>query len=232
MRILLGLCAAGALMLGAGQVMAAGRTCSGDADGVQGADLTVSFPFDNAGAPGPRTAIWTPPSNGADLERALRIVSGGTLLMVEYDVPDARLPKPRAANAFAIMNLQDAPVSRRAEIVVTLDGGRVWRLPLNSFAGLADKARARRGKKSTDINVDVETIAGEDSSKQTVRPDLLDALETARSITLTIEGDAGGETFGSVTYDLSDHAARDALFAKAYADAAKAAEKPNRCKKD
>ncbi len=197
-----------------------------------GSDVSVRLVFDAAGAPTKRSAEWTPPSRGTDVERAMGLLTGAPNLSASYDLNGDRLGELHALTVLVstFMSPKAAPKSIHAEIVATLDGDRSWRYPFAGFDQAASDARKRKSGEKQSINI-VEMALAETKNGGVLHPELLTAFATARRMTFLTKGDLAEETFGANEYDLADLSARDALFAQAYARAAKLAATPELCGK-
>jgi hypothetical protein len=208
------------VLVSAAPAFADGLTCKGSADGANHGSVEVDFGLDDANAIADRETTWNPPSGRENL---LGAFSGTPQMTIEFGhATRAGMGAPTKVSSL-VMNIGSPGALSGAVLVITVDGDRQWSIPLNDLS--THTPLSRRGGM---IGLGGATLADSTASDGPVRPDLLDAVEKARSLTVEVMG-AHGRVGSARTYDLSDHAERNALFPKAWAVAVIAARHPDDC---
>jgi hypothetical protein len=221
---------------------AAGRACTAKAEGALGDSVQVDFTVGAGGVAGDRQVEWSPPSKDKGLS---------PMLSIFYALDGAKLGEPTALAVGGMIEMDKLPKDDDAAMVVRLDGDSKSAVvtPWNMYHQNIKALRAGSapgvppGGKPAGF-YGVVPIASAGTAGQPPRnAELLAKLAGAKAMDVLIVGakvtrDAAGHTSGSLTdmiagklYDLSDHAGRDALLAKALADAQDMAKHPERCGK-
>jgi hypothetical protein len=212
-----------AACLAAAPASAADRLCAGKA-AADGQEVSVVLRFDGEGQPVLRRAFWRPASTGTPADGA-----GPPSLLIGYDLAGDALGAPSSVGVAAWAKLDPQPKSTSAWVQVTLDDGRTWAVQWGMFAdSVARLGEIRKTYDGYSVggfagNVVVGVLPAKDQRGRNVA--LVAAAPAARSATVTIAGSVGDEDLGRARVDLSRIAVRDALFARAYADA----RDPARC---
>ncbi|HEY3814008.1 MAG TPA: hypothetical protein VGL66_12355 [Caulobacteraceae bacterium] len=215
----IGIFCALAALVAATPALAEGLLCSGEAIGSDRARVSVVFAVDASGAVTSTTADWFPPVKSGGVASALK---GAPTIGIGYrGTTLSDIGTPATLSAISVFPFHES----------TLDGG--------AFVAMLDGSAARRwsapprfdlgGRKSSgSVTTAFGLVAAATSDQGPVNPDLLSALETAKSIRIGFiknERDVGAAT----VVEVSAHAARDALLRAAWADASKALQDPSHC---
>ncbi len=169
----------------------------------------VDLEYSDDGRPIGRHASWTPPGEGL----------GPPLLIINYELPGDTLGPPVAVSAVVIVPAGPQTRSNHANVVLQAPDGASLREPFMQFG---QQIATLRGRGVTAAVTGLVTLA---DRKQNAA--WLAKLEQGK-FDLSVEGDRD-ERFQSRTFDLTDTAARDALFTQAYSEATQAAKTPLAC---
>lgn len=218
-----------ALSASAGGAWAKPRHCSASAEGVNGAEVEVTFTVDDQGAVTEREAQWTPPGVEAG-DAGMRMLSGAPTLHVSYAGATAEsLGAPDSVDTFAMSFATTFKGLTGGQMALSAADGRAWRRPV-MVAGDPNKGPTT-SEKNLNITMGLAVMAARASDgDEAVNTDLLDGVDKLTRVKAAMS-DGAGKTLGEAEFDLSDHAARDALYAKAWAEAVKASENWKKCKK-
>jgi hypothetical protein len=205
--------------------LAANRSCTGDASTTAGATVNVEFTVDASGAITDRSANWRP---GGMASGIAALLGGAPVLAINYAHPsEAGLGPVTSVSGFSMsMDKGDALSDAILAIILDGDGTHEWSVkPTLAVTTFNDK---KDGPMT--MTTAMGTLAEAASDKGPVNPDLLAAIDNAKSARMGFR--KGDQVIGGVAdANLSDHAGRDAAFHKAWAATMKAAQKPNRCDK-
>jgi len=186
--------------------------CNADIDGANGSSVSVSINFNLDGSPKSRTAVWTPPSE----QVAPRLLT----VMVFYDEPTEQGIGP-VDNVTVMALMRGTPMLKDADVKFDVGGGKSWGVKI-----IGDPPSVM----SNGVPISLGLAFLGNRGDKPINTDLLDAMGSFGRSTVTVTSVQGVPIAGAV-YDLGARAERDAMFAQAWAKAAKAAEKPKRCKK-
>ena len=213
-------CALAALMA-ATPVFADDLTCKGSAEGPQDSSVDVDFTLNAAGSVTDRTAAWSPP---AKLGGGKNIAAGAPTVTIEYTPTEAGLGSPTVVMAFNML-LAPRNVVDGGQYVATLDGDETHA----TTAPLMVATAASQNKSDKPVTLTFGFVgAGPKGGPSDTA--FLTALDAAKTINLSLVKDHKVVGLRTVA-DVSNHAARDALFQTAWAAAVKAAQNPGQCVK-
>lgn len=190
------LASAAVVLAAGGNAQAAVRSCWGAAAAPGGSVMTTYVHTDASGAPSSDAYVTWQLQPG-------RLSDPSINLTANFWPKQAELGVPGSISASVRVVIDAQPKSSHADLVVTLDGGRTWRVPWGYFNSTV--AQQLAGQPASGYVM--ETLA--EGREQNA--DLLQAFASATRMSVIVEGDAG-EIFARRTIDLSDRAGREALF--------------------
>jgi hypothetical protein len=198
------------------------RICTASATGRHGARVDVSVEVTPDRAIFTQNVGWSPPkASSAALSRP-GVKAPALTLYYEYaqadDIDDL-------SSALGEVSSVDAPAGTFDDmaLAVRIDQGDTWYVALDS---IELDPEYRFGKTMVGGTADDRRSAWLSDGNTDIDP--LEALETARSATLSLVN-RKGHPVSQISYDISATAERDRLFTKAWKKAEKLAQRPARC---
>jgi hypothetical protein len=209
-------------LVAASPALAVDRVCKGEADGAKESSVEVDFTVDETGAVTKQSVDWSPPGGSV----AATLLSGAPSLTITYGKATESSLGPATAVVSSALSMGGNPF-KGAVLAIILDGDGSHEWSVEPLVGVGTD---KNDKKTPELAFAVGILADVEGDKGPVNPDLLDAIEKAKTARLGFR--SGSHVVGGATdADLSDHAARDALFHQAWDAAIKALANPKKCEK-
>ena len=222
---------------------AADRVCTAKSAGPLGDSVEIDLSLGADNAVVRREAGWTPPSKSKAF---------APMLSIYYALDGEKIGPATGITVAGMIEMDKLPKDDDAAMVIRLDGDTAG-ASLTRWKMYHDNIKSLRAGAAPDVPtggkavgfVGMVPIAGAGNADHPAyNAELLTKIENAKVADVLIVGakitrDAVGHTNGTPTdtiaskqYDLSDHAARGALFHKAWEAAMKMAQNPSACGKE